>query len=76
MRRLNITDVLEEGPFLDVERPFYNFRAVCTSDECRTDKKKVIKSLTGPGVVKEVKKTVNWCPDCGDALFWEKTRAK
>lgn len=76
MRRIDITGTLEEGPFFEGERPFFQFRAICTSDNCRADKKKVIKTITGPGVVKEVKKTASWCPDCEEALFWEKTRVK
>jgi len=76
MKRLDITGVLEEGPALDIERPWYSFKAICTSNQCRSDKSKVVRTSTGPGVIKNVPKTSNQCPDCEDFLFWEKTRTR
>lgn len=47
--------------------------ALCTGDGCRS-KKRSGRGNTGKrsevGVRKDVTKNTDWCPDCGDALFW------
>jgi hypothetical protein len=45
-------------------------RAICTSECCCKSKPR-----GQEGVVKNVKMTVDYCPDCGHALFWEKYAA-
>lgn len=55
------------------ERPKYKFTALCTSDTCRTRKSGT--NFTDVGVVKNVSKTTDTCPDCKEYLFWEKTPA-
>lgn len=76
MVKINVVNMLDESLLLDVEIPVYSFRAICTSELCCLDKAKVIRSTTGPGVIKNVSKTKTWCPDCEEALFWEKTRVR
>lgn len=41
----------------------YVFVATCTSKECRSSE---------VGAVKNVKKSVDECPDCGHYLFWDR----
>lgn len=47
----------------------YVFIPICTSDECRLKNKL---NKTDIGVVKNVNKTIDFCPDCEYALFWRK----
>jgi hypothetical protein len=55
------------------EAPRYRYRAICTSNECRL-KFKSETNRTEVGIVKSVGKAIDWCPECGDALFWERIR--
>ncbi len=41
----------------------WTYKALCTSERC---------SKTDIGVEKNVGRSENVCPDCGDYLFWER----
>lgn len=57
---------LDTMPADDVSGVF-SFRAICTSEDCCTPK--------NLGIVKNVRRTVDECPDCGYFLFWERNLA-
>jgi hypothetical protein len=71
--RFEYTGVSDEGYGITIPRRKYKFRALCTSDVCRT--KMSGANLTDAGTIKDVPKTTETCPDCEEYLFWEKTPA-
>lgn len=77
MRGLKIAyaaDITDYGLDEEEERPKYKFRALCTSDECRT-KSRTSPERTDVGIVKKVDKKTDYCPACSNALFWERYAA-
>lgn len=64
-------DLTDYGLDEEVERPKYRFRALCTSDECRT-KSKSSPERTDVGIIKKVDRRVDYCPHCTNALYWER----
>ena len=59
------TDALLDRLTETVGLPTFTFRALCTSERC---------TKIETGVVKDVGSHTSDCPDCGHALFWERTK--
>lgn len=64
---MDIYDILDKEEDLEVKK--YKFIAHCSGVSCNINKKGKASSI---GRIKNVPRTKTWCPDCDEALFWEK----